>query len=221
VTFNYDTLLEEALTDVLGTSYSTIDDYLAPHSPTVLKPHGSINWSQRVEPPAQNIADLLRVASQTNAIENALLDQLPSLVQTDEIETDLGYLAMRAVRPHLSTSSARFALPAIAIPFDSKQNFVFPRDHLETLKTVAAKTSHVVVIGWRGTETHFTEVLVSGFNGRRVTGTIVNGSQSESAAAADHLRSSGLRVPWDTTSHTFTEFVQAGPDILKPILPFC
>ena len=48
VTFNYDTLLEDAIIDALdGVPLHTIDDYVASDY-KVIKLHGSINWAHPI-----------------------------------------------------------------------------------------------------------------------------------------------------------------------------
>jgi hypothetical protein len=49
VSFNYDTLFEEALAEA-GIHFRTLNDYIAvPPSCRLIKPHGSINWETMVE----------------------------------------------------------------------------------------------------------------------------------------------------------------------------
>ena len=50
VSFNYDTLLEEALDSTLGIRFDSMGDYVTGNY-KVIKPHGSINWWHRVDSP--------------------------------------------------------------------------------------------------------------------------------------------------------------------------
>jgi len=47
VTFNYDTLLEQAITDTLNFRFNKITDYVA-YEYKVIKLHGSINWAHPI-----------------------------------------------------------------------------------------------------------------------------------------------------------------------------
>ena len=50
VSFNYDTLLEGALTSTLGIRFDSMADYVSGNY-KIIKPHGSINWWHRVDSP--------------------------------------------------------------------------------------------------------------------------------------------------------------------------
>ncbi len=47
VTFNYDTLIDRALTDVLHARFGTIEDYTSRPDSQLFKPHGSVNWLRK------------------------------------------------------------------------------------------------------------------------------------------------------------------------------
>jgi hypothetical protein len=49
VTFNYDTMLEQAISQVLGLALNTIDAYFSHPYYAIIKPHGSINWGREVD----------------------------------------------------------------------------------------------------------------------------------------------------------------------------
>ena len=59
VTFNYDTMLEDALS-VLGVNIRTITDYTAGHRYKLIKLHGSVNWGRKLDTPIENLETLNR-----------------------------------------------------------------------------------------------------------------------------------------------------------------
>jgi hypothetical protein len=49
--------------------------------------------------------------------------------------------------------------PALAIPVVTKQKYECPGDHINALAEALPNITKVLVIGWRGQETHFWEIL--------------------------------------------------------------
>jgi hypothetical protein len=53
-------------------------------------------------------------------------------------------------------------LPAVAIPLEKKQVYVCPTSHMEALKECMSKTDKLLVIGWKGAEENFLQLLSTG-----------------------------------------------------------
>jgi hypothetical protein len=147
VTFNYDTLLEDALGQ-LGFSITSIDDYTKKHPfYRVFKLHGSVNWAQEVEVklPANvnqgHTATLLR-----HMIEHAGELQISNRFALCSPST-------------IGVANGRPAFPAIAIPVEKKDVFLCPRDMVEELAALLPRVTKMLVIGWRATEAHFLDLL--------------------------------------------------------------
>jgi len=143
VTFNYDTMLEKSAHFALGTAYNDIDSYIDDAGPAyIIKPHGSVDWGE--------LCDLLsdpRPLSNHQVIEHAA-----SLQHTNGYRKGVGVVA-----------DVGQLVPAIAIPFETKKSFACPQHHLEKLKIRVSLTTKALVIGWRGAESHFLEILARGF----------------------------------------------------------
>lgn len=143
VTFNYDTLLEQALSDVLFVTWDSMAAYVERDDFAVFKPHGSVNWAHRVpwDHPHGN-PDWYR-------------RQMCSLVRELEIPPDFKVVHSLddVVERHQTDRWAHF--PAIAIPVDRKNEFECPPEHLDALEEALALASRVIVVGWRATEAHF------------------------------------------------------------------
>jgi hypothetical protein len=154
VTFNYDTLLEDALLH-FGLPITTMDDYTKKHSfYKLFKLHGSVNWARAVDSPtkAQNPDQGFSVAK--DFIERAA-----------EIPVTQKYLLTSEHPPGSVRGIPVF--PAIAIPVEKKSTFECPQSMLEELVTLLREVSKILVIGWRATEAHFLAQLANRLTGLR------------------------------------------------------
>jgi len=142
VTFNYDTMLEAACSDVYGFVPTNIHSYISRDDFQVFKPHGSINWVRAV---AGNVG-MLETANQSQ-IAHALIRQGKKL--------DLlpGQHLVSSGDPGIL--EGHYTYPAIALPVETKNEFEFPDAHLKKLRDVIPEVTRVLIIGWRGTEEHF------------------------------------------------------------------
>ena len=161
VTFNYDTLLEDALSQ-FGLSIEAMDDYTNKHAfYKLFKVHGSVNWAREVNGPtkAQNpehawsvVNDLIERAAEIPITQRYVLtaDHPPGVVQLGSVQDAfLGRVPAR-VTP---------VFPAIAIPVEKKNAFECPQDMLADLISLLPKVSKILAIGWRATEAHFLALL--------------------------------------------------------------
>ena len=146
VTFNYDTLLEEALAD-FDFRIGDLDHYIDGHSfYRVFKPHGSINWVRLVDAPIIN-------PEETNSL---ILDrELIGKARELKLST-----AFRMADPQTRNRiDGKPLFPAIAIPVDKKSLFECPQEHIDQLATILPEVTRLLLIGWRATEAHFLELL--------------------------------------------------------------
>jgi hypothetical protein len=153
VTFNYDTMLERAMPAV-DVNIKTIEDHVLSPKYKIFKLHGSVNLGRVIArtpfelantPAAEVPKEIIRHAHYI--ISNKLL--------SDEYE--------RIDNPSKgkSTTPGREAalFPALAIPVESKDEFVLPGRQLEELKKYIPNITKLLVIGWRGTDTSFLDLL--------------------------------------------------------------
>lgn len=181
VTFNYDTLLEEAL-GLLGKEHAihTPDDYVKNSRLfRVFKLHGSVNWAQEVDNPA-----------------------LPPNINPGNPQGILAHLIERAAdleiseryalcEPANGMSDGRLVFPAIAIPVEGKSVFQCPRTMLQELKNILPDVKKVMIIGWRATEAHFLDLLKE-YLGREVFISVV--AADERAARDSQVRISRVLI---------------------------
>jgi hypothetical protein len=145
VSFNYDRMLESAISDVLMRRIQDdLGQYLS-NDLALIKPHGSVDWVQLL--PRENsypiqgygISDIIEHAESWNFHEGEIIIR----------------------RSGMSNSQFYTAPwhPAVAIPLDRGKTFVCPPEHIQRLCTDLESVSRILVIGWRATEQHFIDML--------------------------------------------------------------
>lgn len=174
VTFNYDTMLEAALSTV-ELEIRAIGDYVASKAYKVIKLHGSVNWGREVEPSLDLIG---AVADDHLVIE--LIDRAATLKMTDR------YHVVNQ-SPIVRLDPRRPLVPAIAIPVQRKGAFECPAEHLKALDECLPEVHRLLVIGWRATDAPFLDLLHT--KGRqRLDGLVVAGKPTQGMEVIGNLK---------------------------------
>jgi hypothetical protein len=143
VTFNYDTMLEEALREFFHLELQHLDHYLFEHVGYMLiKLHGSVNWGREV---ASSFAPGT-VPTTHLLIENAAklkISKQYRLINSSEMLVEEGHVVF----------------PALAIPVESKDSFECPDYHVKALHDSLLEVTKILTIGWRAREADFLEML--------------------------------------------------------------
>lgn len=138
-TTNYDRLIEFALGQVAGREFSHIAHYTRDNLTNVLKLHGSVDWmlvdTRWTRDPAENTTQWI--------IDNAADIEEPTHYAHENQEFD---------------SHVR-RLPAIAIPVKKKTYFTCPESVELRFRERLKRTTHLLVVGWRGEDPHIVEPL--------------------------------------------------------------
>jgi hypothetical protein len=192
VPFNYDTLLEDGFETALGIRFPTMASYVEYRHATILKPHGSTNWLHQVQPLPRLTAD------DVNGMIRRAIEIYPvaSIFSTGEANIFPGYPS----------------IPAIAIPVDQKSKFELPETHLSVLRERLGQTDKFLIIGWRGTEKHFTDLLREYAALRKVAFHIVAANETEAKATWQSLGISSteaIKVECSTRPG-FSDFITSG-----------
>ncbi len=191
VTFNYDTMLEDAISSTLRLRIQGLADYIDGQYYKVLKLHGSVNWARQVHTPSYGNA-----YGQGLAWE--LIDQIDQLQFTRHYSIPKGQIEK-------SGNTADF--PAIAIPVERKDTYECPYDHVKALESCVAQVSNLLLIGWRATEEHFLGLLRESLPSVRAH--VVAGTMEEVDEILDRLRRAGVRAELHgATAEGFTHFTQ-------------
>jgi len=189
VTFNYDTVLDEAFKDVHdrdpADSAPQLPGYTNDVRNVLLKPHGSWNWSRQIKnfrPEGDDAATLRTII--TNAAKLDLGDEFEIVPPTNDADEPPLLLVSQL-------SPDRLVLPAIAAPLQGKANFECPPAHVEVLRRLLSENeiSHVLIVGWRAMEQHFLDEWQSR---RKFQLHIVTRTAESVDQVAARLRSAGL-----------------------------
>jgi hypothetical protein len=189
VSFNYDLMLEAAF-DEIGVTFSAFADYLkGPYY--LIKPHGSVDWARRVH----------HIKSEPQkSIETMLIEQIDNITITRE------FVHMGASPSSGSTAQPLF--PAIAVPLAKKLDFEVPESHLEALKAMVPQVTHLLTIGWRGTEESFLKLFQENRRPKGHFGLVVSGSREGAQEVGTNMTRFGL-TPAALSGHTFSSFVRS------------
>lgn len=193
VTFNYDTIVESALSAV-GVNITSMIDYVS-HDYKLIKLHGSINWGRVIWN-----APEIRPDDNDWSIVKKLVDASHYIRLQDEYR----FLRARPIARHETT----LLIPAIAIPVVQKQGYECPPEHLKKLDMCLPQITKLLVIGWRGNEKHFLDKLAQMVR-QPIRVLIVSGSAEDATETANNLSKANLVVinGYQKEKHGFSRFV--------------
>src|SRR5882724_8032071 len=167
VTFNYDTMVEQAMDLVLGCKFRSFSEYISQDNFALIKLHGSIDWG-------------LEIAEQVSGPQD-IIHRVDKLTVTQTYR--------RVLRPPMVLESGPIGLPALSIPVENKDEFNCPPEHVEELERCIPDVTKIITIGWRATEAEFLKKLKAPFTGLRCAPElmIVSGDQQGAKETCDNL----------------------------------
>lgn len=159
ITFNYDTLLDQALEAFGPDPKWTRRDGGRHESVRLFKVHGSIDWSRRVNVVAPTNGQSWESKPAVNAYYEAAYRcfadpswcPAPPFSPVERLSSTL-QAGMVGEGPELR-------VPALAIPTLSKSAFELPDGEEDELREALRRTDRVMVIGWAGKEAHFAKLV--------------------------------------------------------------
>ncbi len=192
VDFNYDSLLEEGLTDVTGFQDHELAGYVGSlERHVVVKPHGSANWIHV----ATDDDPQINYQGSGEWISQLVVDRLSHITIGTEF-----------VVGNWLHASGKPAVPAITIPIREKVAFECPQDQLDALGDGLAKTGRLLVIGWAANEENFLALCRQKLKGPyRVQ--IVCGGAKESNDTSRMLQSRMVGGQHFTSEKGFSDFL--------------
>jgi hypothetical protein len=156
VTFNYDTLLEEAFTS-LDRKFETLGDYVSRDDYKVIKLHGSVNWTHELE------GDMQLHESEPVAVANKIIAKADEISLSDRFHLAADEFHRLHLLSYMETipgkGGRQAVFPAIAVPFESKTEFECPIEHVREVEESIAKTDRLLIIGWKASEERFLKLL--------------------------------------------------------------
>jgi hypothetical protein len=195
VTFNYDTMLDEAL-GARNLKFSQINDYIG-NEIKLFKLHGSVDWVNQVEYVGNRYFDVHRVIEPT---EENMIHYADDFKPTSAFH-------LRGQNPEAHLRLSPYIVPALAIPRAAKPAFMCPPAHLDILGARLRDVTMIVTIGWRGMEQRFMELLKTHLT-RKVRVLAVSGSIDYSQQTLNKFTEANidceLAPPYDGG---FTKFV--------------
>lgn len=158
VTFNYDILLDEAVTRVTGQSLQRVEDYVANPDLGLFKVHGSTSWKRPVE-----------------GVSSEALERYGAPTCISESWKDVRILDLFLAPGDFEGGRYRISekwqlLPAIAVPTVTKVEFECPDEHLSTLRETMAQVTKVLVVGWQAMDKHFLQMWKEARDSRGIGG---------------------------------------------------
>lgn len=193
VTFNYDKLLDEALNRA-GYRFTELSAYVA-RDLMLIKLHGSVNWAREVATPCSGVGTL-----SGKAIADWVIENFPTL------EISQNYTMSGSCPPSNSRTTA--LVPALAIPVESKLAFECPAAHVVALKNFLPTVSRMLMIGWRGMESHFLGLLKENLRGQP-RNFVIGRDKHDAVSIIENLKKRHS-VPgiYDIASGGFTDFIR-------------
>lgn len=192
VTFNYDNLTERSLGEVLNRPFGGLNDYINDEKTLLIKPHGSINWTQ--------ISQLYNVTAYDHS-QTYVINRFEHLRFTGEmafvgdgfdIDADDGYIN----------------IPAIAIPMNRKSEFICPENHLNVLWDCLRTADRIMTVGWRANEEHFKKSWRNLVLTQLPVKTLVCSNTKEGAQVTiENLKSAGIASDFTIAEGGFSELL--------------
>lgn len=196
VTFNYDRLIEEALSN-RGRVFNALDDYVPANASAVVKLHGSVDWVRRF-----GVTRPQSIGGNVFEVARGICRDIETFPKEAAIEKFTGTVPPVFVRDSL-------AMPAIAIPVREKMQFECPQSHITRLVADLARVRTVLTVGWRGAESHFLSLLKKHAL-QNLDVTCVAGSLRDAEVTAANLETclDGARI--QKYGGGFTQFIREG-----------
>ena len=186
VTFNYDNLLEQALQTYFRKQITTISDYIAGPRYKLFKLHGSLNWARRIGVPLA-LRDSIEKTGHQDLSVNELIEVIDSVTLENKYELIGAVPTWQTPIPHV------LALPAIAIPLVTKNDFECPVEHEAELDKLLPSVSKIVIVGWRAGEMRFVTKLKNVLT-PAVNVIVIDENVDEAIKVIDALRSSNVHA---------------------------
>jgi hypothetical protein len=199
VTFNYDTLFDEALTNILPAfPLRKVGDYTSDPRYKLFKLHGSVNWWREITPEWDTHGG---ISSPPTGWAHMIFDPPGRFYENGEF--------------HVGAGGYPPCVPCLALPMATKalSDFACPESNLVDLRLgVFPKVTDVLIIGWKGFEAHFLQEwrIAHANNPQRKIHSlaVVDVNHNEAAAVAQRVANAvGLSPGATPVIETFSGFV--------------
>ena len=228
VSFNQDTILDSFLTKSFNVALSTLDDYVKinEYPFCLFKPHGSWNWGWKFP----NLESKSITTPEWLYLEKVnyyklyfeLLGDYTTMIDwhsyTKELQMNSNRVGKHTVnKSNLSVihpGNENLYFPSLLIPYRDKDEFTMPTSHFWDLQHCMSYVEKLVIIGWKGNERHFNQLLESrGINIKKVI--IVDPCPDAVLKQLPFLATAGIEIT--EFKGGFETFVKTGLDEEFPL----
>jgi len=205
VTFNYDTLLEDALQRRCNTKFRETYEYVGSSlNYNLVKPHGSVNWGREVLHRLVDIGSPTGGSRSEEAIRDDLIERAGEL-ELGEIRSLSKDGQIRSGIPtHIHD---QLIIPAITIPVESKSDYECPAHHLDKLEEYLSTVKVMVTVGWRASERGFLDKLAAKLHGS-LNVMVVSSNEAGAHKVIKNMQNAGIRGEFGASKGGFTDFVR-------------
>ncbi len=199
ISFNYDILLEQNLTEYISDS---LDSYIR-NQIRVIKPHGSCDWVYYIESHFNEIKDPYKhVLSYTNFLE-AIENQKLSLSPRRRTKN-----FMFSYTFSNENGRANYC-PALALPLENKQKFICPQSHIDKMVEALKQTDRILIVGWRANDKNLKLLIAENIQpGTKVK--IVSGKKSSAEEIKNNLVDLKSAIFDISEKKGFSDFMKSG-----------
>lgn len=202
VTFNYDTLIDDAVSAWPDHEINDIDDYVTHDRFKLFKLHGSTNWGRTIdlsESQRKGVAHYLqRGRLATFYIKNA---------------ASFRYLDEYLLTDHALHEGDRYFMPALSVPLAQKNSINhgdWPLSHLNALYELLPNVDRILTIGWSAGDTYFLDEILKGSIKPSAQLLTVGQDIHDAVKIAEQIASHIDVRPESGSPHGFTDFVAKG-----------
>lgn len=198
ISFNYDTLIEEAITRNLQLQFKNINEYIDHANRKILlfKPHGSANWVKDFDFKFMDInyvKQIKHISQLSTAISGFNFD-LSKLFE--HLKGSIKVLPKVPKSPDQGLNNYYF--PWLLIPYKDKDDLMMPTEHESTLNSFLPHIEEFLVIGWKGTENALKKLIVNHLQGKEIKITIVDPDEN---TANNFIQDYSKLLPKSTIIH--------------------
>ncbi len=182
VSFNYDTLIEEALVNQARYHFNSLNDYIDYENKHILlfKPHGSWNWVKRFKSDITNPHTRNRILGVSDFAKEIYQKRMYHHQLTELLEDNISiYNKPNNVLPGQIYKEFSH-LPQLLIPYKEKDEYIMPEGHENYMNYFLRDIEDILIVGWKGAEIKFQELLKNKLNNKKISVNIVNNDSGDS-----------------------------------------
>jgi hypothetical protein len=122
-----------------------------------------------------------------------------------KLNGDIELLGRNEMIRNTDTPELVMYLPQLLIPYKSKDSFVMPEKHELWMEYFLSQIDEIIVIGWKGTEAKFQELLKRKLENKKVTITTI--TRGDNTVIKEFSRPIP-RAVYKDSENSFSEFIK-------------